>query len=82
MNEVDLLLVNGSDIFPIEIKSGMTITRDYFKGLTHLANLFPRNIRKGSGLVYAGDEPQQRTAVSIVPFRQLNSLFSLADETG
>jgi len=80
-NEVDLLLVNGADIFPIEIKSGMTITRDYFKGLKHLANLFPRNIRKGSGLVYAGDEPQQRTAVSIISFRQLNSLFSLADET-
>jgi len=80
-NEVDLLQVSGSDIFPIEIKAGMTITRDYFKGLKHLANVFPKHIPKGSGLVYAGDEPQQRTDVSIIPFWQLNSLFSLADET-
>jgi predicted AAA+ superfamily ATPase len=79
-NEVDLLLVNGVDMFPIEIKSGMTITRDYFKGLKHLANVFPDHIPKGSGLVYGGDESQQRTDVFIVPFRQLKSLFILAGE--
>lgn len=80
-NEVDLLLVNGVDIFPIEIKSGMTITKDYFKGLKQLADVFPDHTPKGSGLVYGGDESQQRTDVSIVPFRQLKSLFSLAGES-
>jgi uncharacterized protein len=30
-NEVDLLLGLGSDFFPIEIKAGMTINRNYFK---------------------------------------------------
>lgn len=80
-NEVDLLLMNGSDIFPIEIKAGMTITRDYFKGLKHFVYVFPEHTPKGSGLVYGGDETQQRTDVSIVPYRRLNSLFSLADES-
>jgi predicted AAA+ superfamily ATPase len=79
-NEVDLLLISGSDIFPIEIKAGMTITRDYFKGLGHLAGVFSDHIPKGGGLVYAGEQSQQRTDVSIVPIRQLNLLFNKADD--
>lgn len=74
-NEVDLLLVNGSEIFPIEIKAGMTITREYFKGLRHIAKVFPNGIPNGSGLVYAGDEKQQRTDTLIVSYSQLNDLF-------
>jgi len=54
-NEVDLLLASGSEIFPVEIKSGMTVTRNYFKGLNHFAKIFPDYISKGSGLVYGGD---------------------------
>lgn len=78
-NEIDLLLVNGPDIFPIEIKSGMTITRDYFKGLNHFTKLFPKRIHSGSGLVYGGDEIQSRTGVSIVPLSHLSTLLSLAN---
>ena len=74
-NEVDLLLIKGSDIFPIEIKAGMTITRDYFKGLNHFGKLFSDHIPNGSGLVYGGDENQKRTEVTIVPFTHLNDLF-------
>jgi predicted AAA+ superfamily ATPase len=74
-NEVDLLLVNGLDLYPIEIKAGMTITRDYFKGLNHFVKLFPDQTPEGSGLVYGGETAQQRTAVAIVPFQQLDRLF-------
>lgn len=77
-NEVDLLLINGSDIFPIEIKSGMTITSEYFKGLKHFVKIFPEHVSKGSGIVYGGDESQKRIDVSIVSFNRLNDLFRLA----
>ena len=77
-NEVDLLMVNGADIFPIEIKAGMTITRDYFKGLNHFARVFPDHIPNGSGIVYSGDQGQKRTNVTIVPFQQVNTIFSLS----
>jgi predicted AAA+ superfamily ATPase len=77
-NEVDLLLINGSNIFPIEIKAGMTITRDYFKGLNHFFKLFPENVLSGSGLVYSGEEIQKRTDVSVVPINCLNDLFKLS----
>ncbi|MDY6987090.1 MAG: ATP-binding protein [Thermodesulfobacteriota bacterium] len=76
-NEVDLLLLNGSDIFPIEVKAGMTITRDYFKGLNHFVKIFSEHVPKGTGLIYGGDESQKRTSVSIVPFKHLNDLFRL-----
>jgi predicted AAA+ superfamily ATPase len=75
-NEVDLILTNEPDLFPIEIKAGMTITRDYFKGLNHFAKLFPGSIPKGSGLVYGGETEQQRSNVSIVPVQYLHRLFN------
>ncbi|MFP4532199.1 MAG: ATP-binding protein [Desulfobacterales bacterium] len=74
-NEVDLLFANGPEIFPIEIKAGMTITREYFKGLNHIARVFPDDIPRGMGLVYAGGQPQRRTGVSVVPFFHLPELF-------
>ena len=74
-NEVDLLLVNGPDIFPVEIKAGMTITRDYFKGLKHFTALFKDKMPDGSGLIYAGNESQRREDVSIEPFYNMDQLF-------
>lgn len=76
-NEVDLIMLSGSDIFPIEIKAGMTITKDYFKGLNHFMKIFSGHIPKGMGLVYSGEESQKRNDVSVVPFKNLNNLFSI-----
>lgn len=75
-NEVDLLMIFGADIFPIEIKSGMTLTKDYFKGLNHIKKILPDHIPAGSGLVYAGTDAQSRTDISIVPYPDLYSLLS------
>ncbi|MFN2358270.1 MAG: ATP-binding protein [Desulfotignum sp.] len=75
-NEVDLLFVTGSHLFPIEIKAGMTITKTYFKGLNHIAKVFPENIPRGGGIVYAGEKKQQRTHVSVVPLDFMNDLFA------
>lgn len=81
-NEVDLLQVSGSVFFPIEIKAGMTITRDYFKGLKHFAKVFPDRTPGGGGLVYGGDETHKRTDVSISSIDYLNDLFDLANRIG
>lgn len=32
-NEIDLLLAKGNTRIPIEIKSGQTVTGEYFKGI-------------------------------------------------
>jgi predicted AAA+ superfamily ATPase len=76
-NEVDLLMLDGPDILPIEIKSGMTISRDYFKGLNNFSKTFKGHIHRGGGVVYAGDQTQERTDVTVVPFYQAKMLFEL-----
>jgi len=78
-NEVDLLMANGMDLFPMEIKSGMTITRDYFRGLKHFAKIFPDHIPRGSGLVYGGEDAQKRTDVAIFPVYDLQKLWKMTD---
>ena len=57
---------------PIEIKSGQTINRDYFKGLerwTALAGDMARN----PTLIYAGDDRQTRRGVRVAGWKQLGS---------
>ncbi len=74
-NEVDLVFSSGSMLFPVEIKSGMTVTRDYFKGLNHFKALFEPHMPNGCGLVYNGMDAQNRSDVSIVPLDKLHQLF-------
>lgn len=64
-NEVDLLLSLGPDLYPVEVKAGMTISRDYLKGLDHFANSFPSD--RGRALVYGGDEEQHSSGTSVCP---------------
>jgi hypothetical protein len=65
------------DEIQIEIKAGMSITRDYFKGLHYVAKIFPDHMPRGGGIVYAGADIQQRTDVSIFPFQHIGDLFNL-----
>lgn len=68
-NEVDLLLERNDKIVPIDIKSGQTITSDYFKGLLFW-NKTANN--EGGYVIYAGDTAQHRSnGIAVVPFRQI-----------
>jgi len=73
-NEVDLLLSLGPDLYPVEIKAGMTVNRDYFKGLDHFAGNFP--LPYGRGLVYGGNETQERTGTSVFPATRFHALLA------
>ena len=72
-HEVDLLIERGGELYPVEIKSGATISRDAlrglekWKGITGLTTPRPR-------LIYGGDETQHRSDVDIIPWNQLASL--------
>ena len=63
-NEVDLLVENGLDIVPVEIKSGATISNDYCKGLRTFAGKLSGQ-PKTCALVYGGAERQKRNDVTI-----------------
>ena len=73
-NEVDLLLNYGPDLFPVEIKAGMTLNRDYFKGLKAFSKVF--DLPLGAGLLYGGDDRQLRQGVFVRPAREIHRLLA------
>ncbi len=77
-NEIDLLLNYGPDIFPIEVKSGMTLNRDYFKGLNKFAKIF--QLPLGAALLYGGDEEQQRFEIRVCSAKKTHLLLAAIDK--
>lgn len=72
-NEVDLLINKGNSLLPVEIKSGQTVTDDYFKGL-----LFWNKITAigGGYIIYGGELKQNRSnGIKVLSFRDLNELY-------
>lgn len=72
-NEVDLLISKGNSLLPVEIKSGQTVTDDYFKGL-----LFWNKITATGGgyIIYGGELKQNRSnGIKVLSFRDLNELY-------
>ncbi len=71
-NEVDLLLVNGSKITPVEIKSGQTITNDYFKGIQYWNKV---SQTQGGYLIYGGDSKQSRgNGITVLPYNLISEV--------
>jgi hypothetical protein len=71
-HEVDLLIDHGTHLSPLEIKSGQTINKDYFKGLEFWKNLAGETAGK-AWLVYGGDSRQIRSDATILPWYEINS---------
>ncbi len=70
-HEIDLLIDHGTDLSPVEIKSGQTINRDYFKGLDFWKKLSGESAGK-AWLIYGGDASQTRTDVTVLPWQEIN----------
>ncbi len=72
-HEVDCILDRGIKNYPIEIKAGVTIASDSFKGLNYwneIANADPRN----SYLIYAGKEKQKRKHGNVIGWKDSSDL--------
>ena len=71
-HEIDLIIDNGKTLLPIEIKSGMTISKDYFKNIDYWTNL---SGSKKAFILYTGAQHQKRSdGTEIMNWRALNSL--------
>lgn len=68
-NEVDLLYRRGLDLLPIEIKSGQTISKDFFR----LIDKFRQSVDADAGAAVYGGAKARRydNGQSVVPFHQL-----------
>jgi predicted AAA+ superfamily ATPase len=66
-HEIDLLMEEVNQLHPIEIKSGKTITVDYFKSLNFWQKLSGEN---HGTVLYAGDQLQKRSdGLQVLPWR-------------
>ncbi len=68
-HEIDVIIENPEGLLPVEIKSGKTITLDYFKGLHFWQKISGTQYGK---IIYAGDLDQKRSdGINIISWKQL-----------
>lgn len=72
-NEVDLLAGSETELSAWEIKSAMTLSSDFFKGLMNLGRVSPG--LKASSIVYCGDRKMRRQGVDIIPWSKIDDIF-------
>jgi predicted AAA+ superfamily ATPase len=74
-HEIDILVENGDRLFPVEIKSGKTITPEYFKNLLFWQSISGQN---HGAVVYAGEMKQERSnGISVLPWRKMIDLVQM-----
>lgn len=78
-NEVDLLLRQGQQLVLVEIKSGQTVSRDYFKGLYRCYETLGHQVTGGL-VVYAGCQKQPRSDWPVWPIKDIAQLVTKANE--
>ena len=78
-NEVDLVIENGPEVMPVEIKSGETICPEWFKGLNVFSSKSPVT-PKISGLVYGGNEQQRRSGLTVWPVCTVADMMRESDD--
>lgn len=72
-NEIDLLVEKADTLVPIEIKSGQTVTKDYFTGIEKWLKISDA-ATKSPCVIYGGDESQRRLGIEVVPWRDMVKL--------
>lgn len=66
-HEIDLLIEQGSELTPVEIKSGKTVASDFFSGIRYWRKMVGDE-RAPAALVYAGDRAFRREGVTVYPW--------------
>jgi predicted AAA+ superfamily ATPase len=68
-NEVDCIIESGRYLIPIEIKSGTTISDEWFKTIRYFQNLTEKAIPESSFVIYGGTGNQSRSDCNIVSWK-------------
>lgn len=73
-HEIDCIIEQADRLYPIEIKSGQTVSGSYFSGLTHWNELAQADPANGY-VIYAGESSSHRSAGNLVGWRQAGTLI-------
>ena len=66
-NEVDVLIEQSDGLQPLEVKSGQTLNRDFFKGLQKWSTLAGTDSIRPT-LVYGGDQRTETLGIAVFPW--------------
>lgn len=77
-HEVDLLIKQGNQLIPIEIKSSKTFHPDFLKGLRYFKDLVQERCSQGF-LIYAGDREQRIQDFMVMNFSQIKAISETID---
>jgi len=69
-NEVDILIARGSELIPVELKSGQTVGPGSFRGIDYFRRLTARPDSPAI-LVYGGDAPTRYQGTAVLSWRQV-----------
>lgn len=71
-HEIDIIAETNVKPYPIEIKSGKTITDEFFKGILYWSKI---SGEKGGTVIYGGESDQERSGnKKVVSWKKINSL--------
>ncbi|MEE8056981.1 MAG: ATP-binding protein [Pseudomonadales bacterium] len=73
-NEVDLVIQNGSQLMPIEIKSSQTWHSSFIQGIRYLEKLLPEKTEH-STVVYGGDKNRTTESYRLRSYKKLKDSF-------
>lgn len=72
-NEVDVIEEKGTNLMPVEIKSGRTINREFFSGLERWTALAGERVTVPT-LVYGGNETYERRSIRVFGWEQVGAV--------
>jgi len=78
-DEVDVILERGAKLVPVEIKSGETLHRNSYRGLTKWLSLAGEEAANPS-LCYGGNKRYNREGIEVYPWRLINHLWGFEVE--
>ena len=63
----------GEKLFPIEVKSGQTVTKDYFKNITRFLDI-AGNTAEHSALIYGCAKGQGREKTDVIGWQDIEAI--------
>lgn len=73
-HEVDCIIEHGTNLVPIEIKSGMTVGTDFFDGLSYWNALAQADPKQGF-VVYVGSERQSWGKGTVISWKMVDDIL-------
>ena len=74
-HEIDCIADWNGQLVAAEIKSGRTISQDFFDGLNYWTEL-SNNPKSNNFVVYGGDDDQKRSAGSLLSWKNIECIFN------